>query len=76
MDDDKQVTKHNINILLESIEALKAEVLGLREENETLWCYLQEEKDSKTSIGDKLVELMESEIQDEWLKKLKPIGEA
>tara|TARA_R110000824_G_scaffold159811_6_gene334317 strand:- start:1150 stop:1380 length:231 start_codon:yes stop_codon:yes gene_type:complete len=76
MGDDKQVTKYNVSILLESIEALKTEVLELREENETLWCYLQDEKASKASVGDKLVELMESEIQDEWLKKLKPIGEA
>ena len=74
MDSDKQLTK--INVLLETIEALRTEVLELKEENETLWSYLQEQKASRTSVGDKLVEMMESEIQDEWLKKLKPIGEA
>ena len=76
MDDNRQMTNDDINILVETIEALRAEVLALKEENETLWCYLEEEKASKVSGGDKLVELMEAEIQDEWLKKLKPVGEA
>ena len=76
MDDNRQMTNDDINILVETIEALRAEVLALKEENEPLMCYLEEEKASKVSVGDKLVELMEAEIQDEWLKKLKPVGEA
>jgi len=76
MEDDKRIKNYDINILVETVEALRAEVLALKEENETLWCYLEEEKASRGSVGDKLVELMEAEIQDEWLKKLKPVGEA
>jgi len=71
MDDSKDIEK-----LERTIKVLRQELLALKEENETLWAYLEEDKASKNSLGDKLVEIMESELQDEWLRHLKPIGEA
>tara|TARA_R100000908_G_C3750752_1_gene145365 strand:+ start:1950 stop:2168 length:219 start_codon:yes stop_codon:yes gene_type:complete len=72
MDDSKQ----KIDDLKKTIRVLTEEVLALKEENETLWCYLEDGKASKVSVGDILVELMESEFQDDWLKNIKPVGEA
>ena len=76
MSDNEQQAESREDNLLRTIKTLREEILELKEENESLWSYMEEQKASTNSIGDKLIETVKSQIEEEWLRKLKPLGEA
>ena len=68
--------KRKIEELEQVVKDLNKEILLLTEENNSLWDMLEEKKASTSYMGDRLVEAVQQHLDEEWLKKLKPHGEA
>jgi len=76
MSDNEQPVESREDNLLRTIKTLREEILELKEENESLWSYMEDQKASTNSIGDKLIETVKSQIEEECRRKLKLLGEA
>lgn len=74
------MTDKRINEMIESLirenESLRAENRELLDENTSLWFMLDEERESQNSIGQGLESALRQTIEDELLRKMKPIGDA
>lgn len=68
--------EEQIEKLIKENEELKKQIEELKEENEYLWLMLEEQKSSHKSIGQAIQSMLQDAIEDEMLKKMKPVGEA
>jgi len=68
--------EEQIEKLIKENEELKKQIEEFREENEYLWAMLEEEKNSQKSIGQAIQSMLQEAIEDEMLKKMKPVGDA
>ena len=62
--------------LIAENEELKARIQTLEEENKYLWHLVEEERNAQQSVGQALQNMLKEAIEDELLKKMKPIGDA
>tara|TARA_R100000278_G_scaffold80789_1_gene62358 strand:+ start:616 stop:825 length:210 start_codon:yes stop_codon:yes gene_type:complete len=62
--------------LIEENEALKKQIEELKDENSSLWFMLEEQKNSDKSIGQAVQSMLREVLEEEYVKSLKPVGDA
>jgi hypothetical protein len=62
--------------LISENEELKKRIQTLEEENKYLWYLVEEERNAQQSVGQALQNMLQEAIEDELVKKMKPIGDA
>lgn len=68
--------EEQLEALIQENEDLKKRVEELEEENKSLWFMLDEYKASENSIGQAIESMLLESLQEQLLKKMKPVGDA
>ena len=68
--------EEHLEALIHENEDLKKRVEELEEENKSLWFMLDEYKASENSIGQAIESMLLESLQEQLLKKMKPVGDA
>ena len=68
--------EEHLEALIQENEDLKKRVKELEEENKSLWFMLDEYKASENSIGQAIESMLLESLQEQLLKKMKPVGDA
>ena len=68
--------EEHLEALIHENEDLKKRVEDLEEENRSLWFMLDEYKASENSIGQAIESMLLESLQEQLLKKMKPVGDA
>ena len=69
--------KHNsLESLISENERLKDKIQSLEEENKYLWHIVEEERNAQESIGKAIQSMLQETLEDELIKKMKPVGDA
>ena len=68
--------EEHLEALIQENEDLKKRVEELEEENKSLWFMLDEYKASENSIGQAIESMLLESLQEQLLKKMKPVGDA
>ncbi len=62
--------------LIRENEELKKRIEELEEENSSLWFMLDEFKASEKSIGQAIESMLRESLEEQLLRKMKPVGDA
>tara|TARA_R100001510_G_C7534830_1_gene124786 strand:+ start:393 stop:602 length:210 start_codon:yes stop_codon:yes gene_type:complete len=68
--------EEHLEALIQENEDLKKRINELEEENKSLWFMLDEYKASENSIGQAIESMLLESLQEQLLKKMKPVGDA
>tara|TARA_R100000655_G_scaffold106197_1_gene155202 strand:+ start:3668 stop:3877 length:210 start_codon:yes stop_codon:yes gene_type:complete len=68
--------QEHIESLIRENEELKKRIDELVEENESLWFMLEELKNSEKSIGQTVQNMLQEVLEEQFVRSLKPVGEA
>ena len=72
----KSLINENVESLIKENDMLKKKVLELEEENTYLWQMLEEKSNSEKAVGQAIEAMLQEAIEEQYLKNLKPIGDA
>jgi regulator of replication initiation timing len=65
-----------IEFLIQENDNLKKRIEELVEENESLWFMLEEYKNAENSVGQTMQNLLQEVLEEQFIKSLKPVGDA
>ena len=68
--------QEQLELLIKENEDLKKKVQELQEENKSLWFMLDELKASENSIGQAIESMLRESLEEQLLRKMKPVGDA
>ena len=68
--------QEQLELLIKENEDLKKKVQELQEENKSLWFMLDEFKASENSIGQAIESMLRESLEEQLLRKMKPVGDA
>lgn len=66
----------HLESLIRENEELRKRIEELEEENKSLWFMLDEIKASENSIGQAIESMLRESLEEQLLRKMKPIGDA
>jgi len=72
----KSLVNENVESLIKENDMLKKKVLELEKENTYLWQMLEEKSNSEKAVGQAIEAMLQEAIEEQYLKSLKPIGDA
>jgi regulator of replication initiation timing len=65
-----------IEFLIQENDDLKKRVEELVEENESLWFMLEEYKNAENAVGQTMQNLLQEVLEEQFIRSLKPVGDA
>mgnify|MGYP003140991475 CR=1 FL=1 len=68
--------EEQVEFLIQENDELKKRIEELIDENESLWFMLEEYKNSEISIGQKVQDVLQEVLEEQFVRSLKPVGEA
>ena len=66
----------HLESLIRENEELRKRIEEIEEENKSLWFMLDEVKASENSIGQAIESMLRESLEEQLLRKMKPIGDA
>ena len=68
--------EEQVEFLIQENDELKKRIEELVDENESLWFMLEEYKNSENSIGQRVQDMLQETLEEQFIRSLKPVGEA